>query len=71
MTAPADVFASFGIEAEPAESELSPLLELLPASADELVRKTGLDAGAVARALVELELEGRVAVYGGVYRRAS
>jgi len=52
-------------------SEPSPLLELLPASADELVRKTGLGAGEVARALVELELEGRVAVSDGVYRRAS
>jgi DNA processing protein len=71
LTGAADILASFGIESEPAGSELSPLLELLPASADELVRKTGLGADEIARALVELELEGRVAVYDGVYRRAS
>jgi DNA processing protein len=71
LTSAADVLASFGIELEPAQAETSPLLELLPASADELVRKTGLAAGEVARALVELELEGRVAVCDGVYRRAS
>jgi DNA processing protein len=71
LTSAADVLASFGIELEPKESEQSPLLELLPASADELARKTGLAAKEVARALVELELEGRVAVCDGVYRRAS
>jgi DNA processing protein len=71
LTGAADVLASFGLEPETAQSETSPLLELLPASADELVRKTGLGAGEVARALVELELEGRVAVSDGVYRRAS
>jgi predicted Rossmann fold nucleotide-binding protein DprA/Smf involved in DNA uptake len=71
LTSAADVLASFGIEPEPVQAETSPLLELLPASADELVRKTGLGAGEVARALVELELEGRVAVCDGVYRRAS
>jgi DNA processing protein len=69
LTAAADVLASFGIEAEPAEGgEASPLLELLPASADELVRKTGLGADEVARALVELEIEGRVASQEGIYR---
>jgi DNA processing protein len=71
LTAAADVLASFGIDPEPAAVEGSPLLELLPASADELVRKTGLGAAEIARALVELELEGRVAVCEGVYRRAS
>jgi DNA processing protein len=71
LTSAADVLASFGIEPEPVQTEASPLLELLPASADELVRKTGLAAGDVARALVELELEGRVSVCDGVYRRAS
>ena len=71
LTAAADVLASFGIEPETARGEASPLLELLPASADELVRRTGLGPDAVARALVELELEGRVAVCDGVYRRAS
>jgi DNA processing protein len=71
LTSASDVLASFGIEPEPVEGERSPLLELLPASADELVRRTGLGVDAVARALVELELEGRVAVADGVYRRAS
>jgi DNA processing protein len=66
-----DVLASFGIEPESAPAASSPLLELLPASADELVRKTGLAADEIARALVELELAGRVAVHDGVYRRAS
>ncbi|HEY2310529.1 MAG TPA: DNA-processing protein DprA [Gaiellaceae bacterium] len=71
LTSAADVLASFGIELEPRQGEQSPLLELLPASADELARKTGLAAGEIARALVELELEGRVSVCDGVYRRAS
>jgi DNA processing protein len=71
LTAAADVLASFGIEPEPELGEDSPLLELLPASADELVRKTGLGADEVARTLVELELEGRVVVRDGMYRRAS
>jgi DNA processing protein len=71
LTSAADVLGSFGIELEPASAEGSPLLELLPASADELVRKTGLGADEIARELVELELEGRVAMHDGVYRRAS
>jgi DNA processing protein len=71
LTAAADVLASFGIEPEPAEGAVSPLLGLLPASADELARKTGLGADQIARALVELELEGQVAMCDGVYRRAS
>lgn len=71
LTSAADVLASFGIEPEPVQGEGSPLLELLPASADELVRKTGLGADEVARTLVELELEGRVVVRDGMYRRAS
>jgi len=71
LTSAADVLASFGIEPEPAPGEQSPLLELLPASADELVGKTGLGADEIARVLVELELEGRVVVSEGVYRRAS
>jgi DNA processing protein len=71
LTSAADVLASFGIESEPVAAASSPLLELLPASADELVRQTGLGADEVARALVELELEGRVAVHDGVYRSTS
>ena len=71
LTGAADVLASFGIEPDPVQGEDSPLLELLPTSADELVRKTGLGADEVARTLVELELEGRVLVRDGMYRRAS
>jgi DNA processing protein len=71
LTSAADVLASFGIEPEAVEGEESALLELLPASPDELVRKTGLGADEIARTLVELELEGRVVVRDGLYRRAS
>ena len=72
LTSEADVLASFGIEPEePEAGERSPLLELLPASADELVRSTGLGADEIARTLVELEIEGRVAVHDGVYRSTS
>jgi DNA processing protein len=71
LTSAADVLSSLGIEPKPAPSERSPLLELLPASADELVRHTGLGADEVARTLVGLELEGRVAVHDGVYRSTS
>ena len=71
LTGVVDVLASFGIEPETTQAESSPLLELLPASADEMVRKTGLGADEIARALVELELEGRVVVRDGLYRRAS
>ncbi len=71
LTSAADLLASFGIELEPVQSERSPLLELLPATADELVRQTGLGADEVARAVVELELEGHAVAHDGVYRRAS
>ena len=71
LTSARDVLSSFGIEPAREAAESSPLLELLPASADELVRITGLGAEEIARALVELELAGRVAVYDGVYRPVS
>ncbi|HLX33575.1 MAG TPA: DNA-processing protein DprA [Gaiellaceae bacterium] len=71
LTSAADVLSSFGIEKEQEPAASSPVLELLPASADELVRQTGLGAGEIARALVELELAGRVAVHEGVYRSVS
>lgn len=71
LTAAADVLASFGIEPQPVRREPSPLFDLLPASADELVRKTGLGADEVARTLVELELTGLVIVSEGLYRRAA
>jgi DNA processing protein len=71
LTAAADVLHAFGIDPEPAGEAWSPLLGLLPATADELVRRSGLGADEIARALVELELEGRVAVHEGVYRSTS
>jgi DNA processing protein len=68
LTSASDVLASFGIELEPAQGERLPILELLPASADELVRKSGLGADEIARTLVELELDGQVTVQEGIYR---
>jgi DNA processing protein len=68
LTVAVDALASFGLEAPAETGERSPLLELLPASADELARHTGLDASEVARVLVELELAGLVVVSEGVYR---
>jgi DNA processing protein len=67
LTGAADVLATFGIE-PPLSATGSPLLELLPATADELVRKTGRTSAEIARELVELELAGRVVVHDGVYR---
>jgi DNA processing protein len=76
LTSAADVLASLGLEAAPArggapEGAPARLLELVreaPAGADELTRRTGLDAAAVARGLVELELAGLVATDDGIYR---
>jgi DNA processing protein len=71
LTSARDVLHSFGIEPHLEAADSSPLLELLPATADEIARHTGLGAGEIARALVELELQGRVAVHEGVYRPTS
>jgi DNA processing protein len=69
FTSPGDVFESLGVEAEPiAPRERHPLLDLLPASADELVGATGLPASEVAAALAELELAGLAAEGDGIYR---
>jgi DNA processing protein len=67
LTSAADVLASFGLDA-PAPEERGGILDLLPASADELVRRTGLTAAEIAQALIELELVGAVAAYDGLYR---
>jgi DNA processing protein len=71
----ADLLELLGIDARPPppppEGDAAAVLELLrdgPAAADELVRATGLAAGAVAAALIELELSGRVSAESGVYR---
>ena len=78
LTSAADVLSCFGIELEPAaeavEGTAARVLELLraaPAGADELARRVGLDAGEVARALVELELAGLAFAADGVYRAAA
>jgi DNA processing protein len=67
LTAAADVLLHFGIE-EAAPVEHNALLDLLPATADELVRRTGSPAAEIAQALVELELDGAVAAHDGIYR---
>jgi len=67
LTSAADVLSSFGLDVE-APRERDGLLDLLPATADELVRKTGLQSSEIAQALVALELAGSVAAFDGVYR---
>jgi DNA processing protein len=76
LTTAADVLDVFGLastDAEPVElgSSAEAVLARLrdgPASADELARATGLDAGALSSALTELELAGCALAGGGVYR---
>ena len=67
LTAAADVLATFGIE-DVAPADRDGLLDLLPASADELVRRTGKPAAEIARALVELELASSASAHEGIYR---
>jgi DNA processing protein len=76
LTASADVLDVFGLvgaQAEPVDlgSSAEAVLARLrdgPASADELARLTGLDAGTLASALTELEVAGCAVAGGGVYR---
>jgi DNA processing protein len=76
LTASSDLLDVFGLvsaecEAVALGSGAETVLARLrdgPASADELARATGLDAGALASALTELELAGCAVVGGGVYR---
>jgi DNA processing protein len=67
LTAAADVLAFFGVE-DTAPEGRDALLDLLPATADELVRRTGRPAADIAQALVELELVGAVSAHEGMYR---
>jgi DNA processing protein len=67
LTAASDVLVEFGIE-EAAPAARDALLDLLPATADELVRRTGRPAAEIARTLVELELAGSVSAHEGTYR---
>jgi len=68
LTRTTDVLESLGIEPPERQAVPQPLLELMPATADELARRSGLSAGALAAALAELELTGLVAEGDGVYR---
>jgi DNA processing protein len=68
LTTAADVLVSFGIETDATSGERDGMLDLLPATADELVRRTGRPAADIARTLVELELAGAIAAHAGVYR---
>jgi DNA processing protein len=76
LTSTADVLESFGLavaapEKPPVGGDATAVLARLrdaAATADELVRATGLDAGAVAAALTELELGGLCAGSDGRYR---
>jgi DNA processing protein len=71
LTCASDVLLSFGMEPDARDAAPDPLLELLPATADEIVRRTGRPAAEVAAALVALELDGRATAHDGVYRRTS
>jgi predicted Rossmann fold nucleotide-binding protein DprA/Smf involved in DNA uptake len=73
LTAAADVLESLGIEPAATDRVLvdEPLLDLMPATADELVRKTGLPVGEVIAALAQLDVAGLVAEGDGVYRRIA
>jgi DNA processing protein len=76
LLASSDVLEVFGLTGpEPVAVELTPSADAVlarlrdgPTSADELARATGLDAGALASAVTELELAGRAVAAGGVYR---
>lgn len=69
LTSADDVFEALGITSpEPEPAPVHPLLELLPATADELVRASRLSPGEVAGALAQLEVAGAVAEADGVYR---
>jgi DNA processing protein len=70
LTRAADVLSIYGIEPPEETAINSPLLELLPATADDIARHAGLAAEEVARTLVELELAGAVHCADGVYRAA-
>jgi DNA processing protein len=68
LTRAADVLEALGIEVDERVVSKHPLLELLPATADELVRATGRGPGDIAAALAELELRGLVGEGDGMYR---
>jgi DNA processing protein len=70
LTSAGDVLESLGIKPATLQQPANhPLLELLPATADELVRASGLAPAEIAATLAELELGGLVAEADGLYRR--
>jgi DNA processing protein len=69
LTSVDDVLEVYGLTPYPG-AECEGLLDLLPATADELVRRTGRTAAEIGRELVELELAGHVAQHDGTYRLA-
>jgi DNA processing protein len=72
LTAAADVLESLGIESSSGGTVVhNPILELLPATADELVRKTGLAVAEVIAALATLDIAGLAAEGDGIYRRLA
>jgi DNA processing protein len=71
LCAVGDVLDALGLEAAAKAGAADPLLDLLPASADELARATGRDAGELAARLAELELDGAVTIADGLYRRGD
>jgi DNA processing protein len=76
LTKPADVLDALGLVAPPAPAPvLSSAAELVlarvhdsPAALDDVVRSTGLDAGAAAAAVSELELAGLLTETSGIFR---
>jgi DNA processing protein len=74
LTCVEDVLEAFGLEPlakEGVSPEARRVLEFLPATADELARALGSEAGALAALLAELELSGVIVEAEGVYRSAS
>ena len=71
LTAAADVLEALGIPTRSRTTLDHPILDLLPASADDLVRRTGLAVGEVIAVLAELDVAGLVAEGDGVYRRLA
>jgi DNA processing protein len=79
VTSAADVLEAIGVEAPPPSGGGDPpgpaaaaalaAVDGGASTADQIARATGLEAGAVAAALVELELAGLVEAAAGVYRR--
>jgi DNA processing protein len=78
LTAAADLLSCLGVEpaeahpeVEGAAADLLGLVREQPVTADDLARRSGLDAGQIAQVLVELELAGLVSTADGLYRSAE